>query len=172
MVDELLWPLLPHRNGPLLRRLNTYLRRWAGNKYRRRSRSYRRFWRWWNGILERAPTRFGTNPLRVRHRDELERVIAEVIAQFELDALVRELEAAHLAFGIMRSAGELVEHPQLRARDRLRTIGSPGGELLAILPPVIAPGREPAMGDVPALGQHDEAVRGWLAATARAGRVA
>jgi RNA-directed DNA polymerase len=43
---------------PLLRRLNTYLRRWAGNKYRRRFRSYRRFWRWWNGLLERAPDLF------------------------------------------------------------------------------------------------------------------
>jgi RNA-directed DNA polymerase len=43
---------------PLLRRVNTYLRRWAGNKYRRRLRSYRRFWRWWNGLLEREPDLF------------------------------------------------------------------------------------------------------------------
>jgi RNA-directed DNA polymerase len=43
---------------PLLRRINTYLRRWAGNKYRRRLRSYRRFWRWWNGLLEREPGLF------------------------------------------------------------------------------------------------------------------
>jgi hypothetical protein len=42
----------------LLRRVNTYLRRWAGNKYRRRLRSYRRFWRWWNGLLEREPDLF------------------------------------------------------------------------------------------------------------------
>ena len=42
----------------LLRRVNTYLRRWAGNKYRRRLRSYRRFWRWWNGLLEREPGLF------------------------------------------------------------------------------------------------------------------
>jgi RNA-directed DNA polymerase len=43
---------------PLLRRVNTYLRRWAGNKYRRRLRAYRRFWRWWNGLLEREPGLF------------------------------------------------------------------------------------------------------------------
>jgi len=43
---------------PLLRRINTYLRRWAGKKYRRRLRAYRRFWRWWNGLLERAPNLF------------------------------------------------------------------------------------------------------------------
>ena len=43
---------------PLLRRVNTYLRRWAGNKYRRRLRSYRRLWRWWNGLLEREPGLF------------------------------------------------------------------------------------------------------------------
>jgi RNA-directed DNA polymerase len=43
---------------PLLRRVNTYLRRWAGKKYRRRLRAHRRFWRWWNGLLERQPNLF------------------------------------------------------------------------------------------------------------------
>jgi len=43
---------------PLLRRVNTYLRRWAGKKYRRRLRAHRRFWRWWNGLLERQPDLF------------------------------------------------------------------------------------------------------------------
>jgi RNA-directed DNA polymerase len=43
---------------PLLRRVNTYLMRWAGNKYRRRLRSHRRFWRWWTGLLERQPALF------------------------------------------------------------------------------------------------------------------
>jgi RNA-directed DNA polymerase len=39
---------------PLLRRINIYLRRWAGKKYRR-LRTYKRFKRWWTGLLERAP---------------------------------------------------------------------------------------------------------------------
>jgi len=43
--------------APLLRRVNTYLRRWAGKKYRR-LRSHKRFKRWWNGVLERQPALF------------------------------------------------------------------------------------------------------------------
>ena len=39
---------------PLLQRINTYLLRWAGCKYRR-LHSYKRFTAWWSGILEREP---------------------------------------------------------------------------------------------------------------------
>jgi RNA-directed DNA polymerase len=42
---------------PLLRRVNIYLRRWAGKKYRR-LRTYKRFMRWWTGLLEREPGLF------------------------------------------------------------------------------------------------------------------
>ncbi|MGH9071958.1 MAG: group II intron reverse transcriptase/maturase [Acidimicrobiales bacterium] len=42
---------------PLLRRINSYLRRWAGKKYRR-LRSHKCFRRWWAGLLERCPTLF------------------------------------------------------------------------------------------------------------------
>jgi RNA-directed DNA polymerase len=42
---------------PLLIRVSTYLRRWAGKKYRR-LRSYSRFQRWWKGLLDRQPRLF------------------------------------------------------------------------------------------------------------------
>ena len=42
---------------PLLERVSLYLRRWAGKKYRR-LRTYRRFKRWWTGLLQRAPGLF------------------------------------------------------------------------------------------------------------------
>jgi RNA-directed DNA polymerase len=42
---------------PLLRRVNTCLRRWAGQKYKR-LRSYKRFKRWWDGLIERQPALF------------------------------------------------------------------------------------------------------------------
>ena len=42
---------------PLLQRINTYLLRWAGCKYRR-LRSYKRFTAWWSGILDREPSLF------------------------------------------------------------------------------------------------------------------
>jgi hypothetical protein len=42
---------------PLLQRVSTYLRRWAGKKYKR-LRNYRRFKRWWTGLQEREPSLF------------------------------------------------------------------------------------------------------------------
>jgi RNA-directed DNA polymerase len=42
---------------PLLRRVSLYLRRWAAKKYKR-LRSYRRFSRWWDGLLKREPNLF------------------------------------------------------------------------------------------------------------------
>ncbi len=42
---------------PLLRRVSLYLRRWAGKKYKR-LRPYKRFKRWWTGLLAREPGLF------------------------------------------------------------------------------------------------------------------
>ena len=42
---------------PLLRRVSFYLRRWAARKYRR-LRAYKRFKRWWAGLLDREPGLF------------------------------------------------------------------------------------------------------------------
>jgi group II intron reverse transcriptase/maturase len=42
---------------PLLERINTYLMRWAGRKYKR-LRTHKRFKAWWLGILDRDPELF------------------------------------------------------------------------------------------------------------------
>jgi RNA-directed DNA polymerase len=42
---------------PLLRRVSTYLMRWAWKKYRR-LRTHKRFQPWWAGLLDRAPALF------------------------------------------------------------------------------------------------------------------
>ena len=39
---------------PLLKRVNVYLRRWAGRKYKR-LRTHKRFSGWWTGLLSRQP---------------------------------------------------------------------------------------------------------------------
>jgi RNA-directed DNA polymerase len=42
---------------PLLKRVNAYLRRWAGRKYKR-LRTDKRFSKWWTGLLARQPGLF------------------------------------------------------------------------------------------------------------------
>ena len=68
------------------------------------------------------------------------------------------LERAQIAYGRLNSVEEFLNHPQLQARDRWREVKSPVGPLRALIPPLTMEGVEPAMGDVPALGQHTDAV--------------
>ena len=48
----------------------------------------------------------------------------------------------------------MVDHPQLRDRDRWRTIGTENADVSALMPPMTFSDTDLAMGDVPALGQH------------------
>lgn len=59
----------------------------------------------------------------------------------------------------LRTPEEFTRHPQLRARDRWRPVDTPGGPMHALLPPVEVAGQEPVMAPVPALGQHNDAIR-------------
>ena len=106
--------------------------------------------------------RFASNSARVAHRSELDAVIDSVFGGLNGEELVGRLESARIAFGQQRTVAEFAEHPQLRSRDRWRTVQTPGGGVKALLPPVTVRGREAEMGAVPALGQHTEEVLRWL----------
>ncbi|HTI24473.1 MAG TPA: CaiB/BaiF CoA-transferase family protein [Kutzneria sp.] len=106
--------------------------------------------------------RFSSNSARVAHRSELDAVIDSVFGGLNGDELVARLESARIAFGQQRTVAEFAEHPQLRSRDRWRTVATPAGDVQALLPPVTVHGREAEMGPVPALGQHTAEVLEWL----------
>jgi itaconate CoA-transferase len=109
--------------------------------------------------------RFRTNPDRVAHDAELSAIIEEALRSVPPAKLVSLLDDAGIANARLRTPEEFAAHPQLEARDRWREVDSPGGPLRALLPPVSVPGREPAMGAVPALGQHTAAVLAELGMT-------
>ncbi len=109
-----------------------------------------------------ADERFSSNTARVAHRAELTRIVEEAFAGMSAEAVVARLEEAGIANGRLRGAAELAEHPQLEARGRWRTVQTSAGPVRALLPPANLDGPEPVMGDVPALGQHTEAVLDWL----------
>ena len=68
------------------------------------------------------------------------------------------LDAAAIANGRLNSIDELVAHPQFVARDRWREVGTSEGPIAALLPPANLEGVDPVMGDVPAVGQHTDAI--------------
>ncbi|HUE89799.1 MAG TPA: CaiB/BaiF CoA-transferase family protein [Vicinamibacterales bacterium] len=102
--------------------------------------------------------RFATNAMRVRHRDVLHPVIAEVFARISGADLVALLESAGIAYARRNSVREFVEHPQLAARNRWCNVGSPAGPVRALKPPVQMGGADAVMGDIPSLGQHSERI--------------
>lgn len=108
--------------------------------------------------LAREP-RFVTNTDRVEHNDEITPLIEAALADLTADEVTDRLDRAGIACARLRTSAEFFRHPQLEARDRWRDIKTSGGTVQALLPPVTVRGREPLMGDVPALGQHNEALR-------------
>ena len=110
-------------------------------------------------------SRFATNSLRVAHREELTAAIAEAFASLDTDAVVDRLEEAGIANARLRDLHGLVEHEQLAARDRWRVVGSPAGPLRALVPPAMPDGEEPAMGAIPAVGEHTERILAELGLT-------
>ncbi|HEY6359314.1 MAG TPA: hypothetical protein VIX35_13820, partial [Vicinamibacterales bacterium] len=58
----------------------------------------------------------------------------------------------------LNDLSEFAAHPQLAARQRWTTVGSPVGPLEVLQPPAIVEGVQPAMGPIPALGEHTAAI--------------
>ena len=103
-------------------------------------------------------TRFRTNADRVRHRRALDEAIADIFRDLDATEVIARLESAGIANARLGSISDFSEHPQLRERDRWREIDSSAGPLRALLPPVQIDGVEAAMGPVPSLGQHTDAI--------------
>ena len=70
---------------------------------------------------------------------------------------MERLEAAQIANARVNTMHEVWEHPQLKARDRWREVGTPAGPLPAMLPPGTW-NDGPRMDPVPALGEHTDAI--------------
>ncbi|KHL67995.1 MULTISPECIES: CaiB/BaiF CoA transferase family protein [Pseudomonas] len=111
--------------------------------------------------LARDP-RFSANFKRSENRAELRAIIVEVFSSLTADEVIARLDAAPIANAHVNDMAGVWEHPQLKARQRWTTVGSPAGELPALLPPGRNASFQPRMDPVPALGEHTERLLGEL----------
>jgi formyl-CoA transferase len=102
--------------------------------------------------------RFDANARRVANRDALAAIILQAFAGLAANDVIARLDEAQIANAAVNQIGDLWAHPQLQARGRYRTIGSPAGELQALLPPANNHAFECRMDPVPALGEHTIAI--------------
>jgi crotonobetainyl-CoA:carnitine CoA-transferase CaiB-like acyl-CoA transferase len=100
---------------------------------------------------------YATNVARVRNRHLVDAAVAEAMAKLGVDDAIRALDAARIASARLNAVSEVLDHPQLAARDRWRHTSTPVGDVRALRSAVEPVGESP-MGPVPALGQHTESV--------------
>ncbi len=106
--------------------------------------------------------RFDSNAKRVQNRPQLDQVMQEVFQKLTAAEIIARLEAAQIANARMNTVQEFLVHPQLEARKRWAAVDSPVGPLPALLPPVTMENVDIAMNEIPALGQHTDAILGEL----------
>ena len=98
--------------------------------------------------------RFCTNELRLANRATLEALIEQEFRGFNRVALTARLDQANIANATLNDVAAVADHPQLKARERWTTVETPSGSVPALRPPHNLQSVSPAMGRVPALGEH------------------
>ncbi len=102
--------------------------------------------------------RFDANFKRNANRDALRALIVEAFASLSTAEVEARLDQAQIANARMNDMAGLWAHPQLAARARWRQVGSPAGEIPALLPPGRSNAVDYRMDAVPRVGEHSEAI--------------
>jgi crotonobetainyl-CoA:carnitine CoA-transferase CaiB-like acyl-CoA transferase len=119
--------------------------------------------------LDPADLRFATNRDRVAHRAELIEAIDAALAAESAAEWLRRLDRAGVPAGRVRGLDEVYEWSQTRSQGLVISVEHPVLGRVELPGPPLRFGDRPYAGGrshhlpPPALGEHDEAVRAWLA---------
>jgi itaconate CoA-transferase len=102
--------------------------------------------------------RFDANARRHANRAALAAIIVETFRDLTAGELVSRLDAAQIANARVNTMEELWAHPQLAARARWVSIGTPVGAIPALIPPGASDAFDYRMDAIPGLGEHSEAI--------------
>ncbi|WP_336817391.1 CaiB/BaiF CoA-transferase family protein [Burkholderia gladioli] len=102
--------------------------------------------------------RFSSNSRRVANRTELSALIEQAFAALSAREVLDRLDTARIANAQMNDMQAVWRHAQLAARQRWTMVGTPAGEIPALLPPGLSAADAPRMDPVPALGEHTDAI--------------
>jgi itaconate CoA-transferase len=101
---------------------------------------------------------FDRNFKRNEKRAELLKIIDSCFSKLTSEQLIARLEKAQIANAHLNDMEGLWKHEQLKARKRWTTVGTPNGEIAALLPPGINDSYEYRMDPIPAVGEHTDAI--------------
>ncbi len=99
--------------------------------------------------------RFVSNVLRVRNRAALDAAIQVILAPRSFAETTAALDRARIAYGTVSHVGDLISHPAATALP----VETQNGPVEVLAPPAIVDGKRTVMRRVPALGEHEVALR-------------
>lgn len=106
--------------------------------------------------------RFATNPLRVKNRDTLVPLLADMVRERRRDEWIAMLEAVGVPCGPINDVGEVFENPQVRSRGIAIDLPHPAAGTVKLVGSPMRMSVTPATSDKapPMLGEHtDEVLR-------------
>ncbi|MDA0652686.1 MAG: CaiB/BaiF CoA-transferase family protein [Proteobacteria bacterium] len=98
---------------------------------------------------------FCNNEARCTNRPALDEIIIAAFTSVDRATLIDRLRQAAIAFGEVNDVAGLSNHPALRRIE----VGSPTGPVAMVAPPARHDGVTPALGPIPAIGEHSENIR-------------
>ena len=105
-----------------------------------------------------ADSRYDTNLKRNERRAEVVALIEKAFSKLTAERIVERLDAAGIANARVNTPEEVWQHEQFKDRARWRDVGTPAGEIPALLPPATFPDFDARMDPVPEIGQHTAAI--------------
>ena len=102
--------------------------------------------------------RFDKNFKRNERRAEVLAIIDTCFSKLSTEQVINKLDQAQIANARLNDMHGLWQHQQLQERDRWVNIGTPAGDISALLPPGLNNSYDYRMDAIPAVGEHTHSI--------------
>ncbi len=102
--------------------------------------------------------RFKDTPARRAHREELDEVLVPIFQTRPSTEWMARLDKVRLPYGRVNTVGEVLDHPQMKAREMIQEIDSPVGRIPVMASPLHLSDSPPRLDPMPSLGGDTDAV--------------
>lgn len=113
-------------------------------------------------VLERSSLatdlHYNSTSNRVKNNVALKELIENVFKSMTAEQVIEKLEFAKIANAKLNTLNDVIDHPQLKFRNRWAEIDSPVGRIKTLIPPVTSDDIDIVMNPVPAPGEHTESL--------------